>query len=150
MSNSTGRISFWRLIRRLGSCWRPSAPRLAGIAACLLDCADLVRVDRIRARGIDPRWPPTQDTLSWASWHRMHAHDPQWEPHVIVHNGPPTHRYDRWQGWTRHDPRWQVLVLDTTALTRDQTTHALIDWIEEARSTPALLSAATGWVDGMG
>jgi hypothetical protein len=55
----------------------PSAPQLAEIAACLLDCADLTRVERIRTRGIDPRWPPNQDTLSWAAWHRMHAHDPQ-------------------------------------------------------------------------
>ncbi|MCE7984630.1 MAG: hypothetical protein DYG89_25945 [Caldilinea sp. CFX5] len=41
----------------------PSAPRLASIAACVLDCADRVRVTRLRARGIDPRWPPSQAFL---------------------------------------------------------------------------------------
>ena len=57
----------------------PSAPELAGIAACLLDCSDPIRIARLRARGIDPRWPPSQATLNWAAWHRMHAWDPQWE-----------------------------------------------------------------------
>src|SRR5215510_11823717 len=29
----------------------PSTPQLIGIAACLLDCADITRIERIRARG---------------------------------------------------------------------------------------------------
>src|SRR5882672_2559498 len=29
----------------------PSAPQVDGIAVCLLDCADVVRIDRLRARG---------------------------------------------------------------------------------------------------
>jgi hypothetical protein len=123
----------------------PSAPQLAGIAACLLDCADPVRIQRMRTRGIDPRWPPSQQLLSWASWHRMHAWDPQWEPHVIDTNGPATHRYDRWCGWSQQDPRWQVYVLDTTTLTEDQTVERLIDWIYDARAQPPLLSATTHW-----
>jgi hypothetical protein len=123
----------------------PSAPELAGIAACLLDCADPVRIDRIRARGVDPRWPPGQHTLSWASWHRMHARDPQWEPQVIEENGPPSHHYHRWRGWTSDDPRWQVLVLDTTEWTEQQTIDALIDWAKLARTKPALLSPTTRW-----
>ena len=75
----------------------------------------------------------------------MHAHDPQWEPHVIEENGPPSHHYDRWQGWTSDDPRWQVLVLDTTLWTEQQTIDALIDWVQLARTKPALLSPATRW-----
>jgi hypothetical protein len=125
----------------------PSAPQLAGIAACLLDCNDPVRVDRIRARGVDPRWPPSQHTLNWASWHRMHAYDPQWEAQVIEHNGPSTHRYDRWRGWTSADPRWRVLVIDTTQFTEQQTVHTLIDWVQITRTSPALLSPATRWWD---
>jgi hypothetical protein len=111
----------------------PSTPQLDGIAACLLDCADHVRVARMRARGIDPRWPPTQDTLCWASWHRMHAREPQWEPHVIDGNGPASHRYDRWRGWSNDDPRWQVFILDTTGLTVDQTLAELVDWLQRLR-----------------
>ena len=57
----------------------PSARKLAGISACVLDCSDPLRVQRMRLRGIDPRWPPDQDALNWAAWQRMHAWDPQWE-----------------------------------------------------------------------
>ena len=42
----------------------PSAAELDGISACLLDCSDTTRIARIRARGIEPRWPPTQHTLN--------------------------------------------------------------------------------------
>ena len=125
----------------------PSAPKLAGIAACLLDCADQTRVDRIRARGIDRRWPPGQATLNWASWHRMHARDPQWEPHVIEQNGLPTFRYDRWHGWASSDPRWQVLILDTTQWSEQQTIQALVEWIQREETRSSLLSPATRWWD---
>jgi hypothetical protein len=123
----------------------PSAPQLAGIAACLLDCADPVRIDRYRARGIDLRRPLLQHTLNWATWHRMHARDPRWEPHVIDRNGPSNHRYDRWRGWRHDDPRWQVVVLDTTLLTVEQSVQILIDWVQVARTKPSLLSPDTRW-----
>jgi len=125
----------------------PSAPLLDGIAACLLDCADVVRIGRMRARGIDPKWPPNQAIVNWAAWHRMHASDPRWEPHVISSNGPPTHRYDRWQSWTADDPRWRVFVLDTTALSDQQALSQLHAWIDEVRAAPCLLSSSSHWWD---
>ena len=114
----------------------PSAPYLAGIAACLLDCADTVRLERIRARGIDLCWLPNQHTFSWAAWHRLHAYDPQWEQHVIDSNGPSTHCYERWRHWEQHDPRWQVRVFDTTHLNEDQTLDAVAAWVQSARAMP--------------
>ena len=123
----------------------PSAIHLAGIAACLLDCADTVRIARMRARGIDPRWPPSQDLLNWAAWHWLHAWDPQWESRVIVANGPATHRYDRWLTWQQGDPRWQVERLDTTTLTPAATLHRLVAWITHCRTRPTALSATTRW-----
>lgn len=123
----------------------PSAPQLAGITACVLDCADQVRVMRLRSRGIDPNWPPSQHLLNWAAWHRVHAWDPQWEPHVITGNGPATHRYDRWRSWQQGDPRWQVDLLDTTRLTTDETLRGLVAWVERKRLEPPPLAAATHW-----
>jgi hypothetical protein len=123
----------------------PSAPQLEGIAACLLDCADRVRVERIRTRGIDLRWPPTQATLNWASWHRMHAGDPGWEPHVITHASPFPQHLDRWCHWTRGDPRWQVAWVDTTLLGVAESVQRVQDWIIAARTRPAVLSPATRW-----
>jgi hypothetical protein len=123
----------------------PSAPQLIGIDACLLDCADPVRIERIRARGSDPRWPPTQHTLNWASWHRMHAHDPQWEPQVITQACPFPHHLDRWRAWTRDDPRWRVLRVDTTTLTVADTERYVRNWIVATRTRPAVLAPSTNW-----
>jgi hypothetical protein len=123
----------------------PSTPQLIGIAACLLDCADPVRIERIRARGIDPRWPPTQQTLSWASWHRMHAYDPQWEPQVITQASPFPQLVARWRDWTRDDPRWQVLCMDTTSWTVADTVRYVQNWIVAIGTKPAVLTPTTNW-----
>lgn len=123
----------------------PSATRLTGISACLLDCHDPVRITRMRDRGIDPNWPPTQHTLNWAAWHRMHAWDPQWEPHVIVGNGPTTHIYDRWRTWKHGDERWQVTVIDTTLMNIEHVLDVIVEWIEAERKRNPLLSPETQW-----
>jgi len=123
----------------------PSAPRLDGIAACLLDCRDPVRIQRMRGRGIDPRWPPSQDTLNWAAWHRMHAWDPQWEQRVIKGNGSPEHDYGRWTDWLQTDPRWKVRVIDTTEMDIEQVLTLVSDWVKSERIGVPLLSPATKW-----
>jgi hypothetical protein len=127
----------------------PSAPKLDGIAACLLDCSDRVRAARYQARGVDPQWA-IEPQLSWAAWQRRHARDPRWPPGVIDHNGPPTHRYDRWRTWSSDDPRWRVYVLDTSELTVAQTLPILIEWVQLARARPSLLNPTTGWWDASG
>jgi hypothetical protein len=109
----------------------PSAPKLNGVAACLLDCSDVVRITRMRERGDGPEWPPNQDALGWASWHRMHAWDPQWEQRVIVGNGPAAHDYQRWTDWEQRDARWQVAVIDTTELSVEQMVDGVVEWVDE-------------------
>jgi hypothetical protein len=123
----------------------PSAPRLAGIAACLLDCDDTTRITRMRQRGIDPRWPPDQDAVSWAAWHRLHAWDPQWQQHVILGNGPADHNYARWTAWSQNDPRWQVQVIDSTALSIEQVLAAAAAWVAAERAQAPRLSPQTAW-----
>jgi len=123
----------------------PSAPKLAGIAACLLDCSDIVRVTRMRKRGVDPRWPPTQDVLSWAAWHRLHAWDPQWEQHVIVGNGPADHSYDRWTNWKQNDERWQVRTIDTTEVDAGQVLNTVISWIQDEKEKVPRLTPDSKW-----
>lgn len=110
----------------------PSAPELDGIAAALLDCHDVARVDRIRARGT---WDAaTQDMLNWAAWQRMHAVDPQWRPDVIRSGGVPEMRWERWADWRRGDPRWRTWVLDTTDLTLETVAERLAGWIGRHRT----------------
>lgn len=123
----------------------PSARKLAGISACLLDCSDPIRIQRMRKRGIDPRWPPTQDVLNWASWHRMHAWDPQWEQHVIIRNGPPNHSYDCWIHWQQTDKIWQVNVMDTTTLDVELTLDRVTAWVKSEREKASLFTPDTLW-----
>jgi hypothetical protein len=123
----------------------PSAIRLAGISACLLDCSDPVRIQRMRNRGLDPRWLPTQATLNWAAWHRMHAWDPQWEQHVIVGNGPPELSYERWIYWNQTDARWQVNMIDTTSMEIQQTLDRVAAWVKSEREKVPLLTPDTKW-----
>lgn len=123
----------------------PSAPKLVGISACLLDCRDIVRITRMRTRGIDPRWLPSQHTLNWAAWHRMHAWDPQWEQHVIVGNGPADHAYARWIHWEQHDKRWQVNVIDTTDIDAGQVLNLVMAWIKAEREKSPRLAPDTKW-----
>ncbi len=110
----------------------PSAPALDGLATCLLDCHDVVRIDRLQGRGDDQA---TQDMLCWAAWQRMHAVDPQWRPDVIQDGSAPEMRWDRWHDWQRSDPRWDVWVLDTTELSVETVAERIATWVCTERVT---------------
>jgi hypothetical protein len=51
----------------------PSAPHIDEIHVALLDCHDVVRLDRLRKRGTHGA---TQDMLSWAAWQRACRRSP--------------------------------------------------------------------------
>ena len=104
----------------------PSATSVDGVAGCLFDCNDWVRVERLVARG---RPPADQHQLSWAAWHRLHSCDPQWEQHVIKAPQAAEARWYRWDRWQRGDPRWQFDVVDTSSLTPAACTDWLAAWI---------------------
>ena len=123
----------------------PSAIRLNGISAALLDCRDLVRLGRIRGRGFSDSWRPGQDDFNWAAWHRLHAADPQWEQRVIVGNGPPEHDYARWTHWQQGDPRWQVKVMDTSDADLEAVVDRIANWVEVGRKKPGTLSLESKW-----
>lgn len=108
----------------------PSAAEAGPIATCLLDCADVLRIDRLRARGT---YGATQETLSWSAWQRVHAVDPTWRPDVLRDGAWPQMRWERWAGWQRGDPRWRVEVIDTTPLTRAEVAAAVARWVRTAR-----------------
>lgn len=112
----------------------PSATALEGIAACLLDVDDDVRLRRLDQR--DPgKWSPAarQSFVGWARWHRGHAADPRHRPQVIT-GGWARMRWNRWTGWTGADHRWTVRVIDTTERTVDQTAADIGQWVADARS----------------
>ena len=109
----------------------PSAPQVDAIVACLLDCYDVVRIDRLRARGLHGA---TQDMLCWAAWQRMHAVDPQWRQDVIREGGAPEMRWERWESWRSGDMRWQVHLIDTTVMTIEEVASEISKWVEKQRS----------------
>jgi hypothetical protein len=116
----------------------PSAPLLEAISACLIDCDDATRIERLRARG--PQWwadssGDVSDYLAWAAWMRGHAADPRWMREVIVtDDGLPDMRWSRLTQLERGDPRWRVRVIDTSAVRVDEVAAELAEWIAEERA----------------
>ena len=123
----------------------PSAIELSGIAAGLLDCHDTVRIQRMWERGVDPKWPPSQHLLNWASWHRMHAWDSQWEQAVITEGNSAEHDYSRWTAWQQGDPRWQVDTIDSTTSDVDAVIEQIAAWTRARSSATPQLSSSSQW-----
>ena len=72
--------------------------------------------------------------LCWAAWQRMHAVDPQWRQDVIREGGAAEMRWERWEDWQRGDRRWQVRVIDTTAMTMEEVAAEVSRWVQERRA----------------
>ena len=104
----------------------PSALRLTGVRALLLDVGDVERVARLRQRGTPEH--ASQDMLNWAAWHRLHASDPRWRPDVLSEDSWPEMAWSRWADWQAGDPRWRVTVLDSSGLNVTETARLLQEW----------------------
>ncbi|GCE15186.1 hypothetical protein [Tengunoibacter tsumagoiensis] len=117
----------------------PSTPQIAGLAGCLLDCGDVIRIDRLRGRNVHDSGI-SQEMLNWAAWQRMHSVDPQWRQDVIRVDAEPTLRWGHWDHWHRGDPRWNIWTFDTTPMTIDEVAKALSDWVREQKQ-----AYAAGW-----
>lgn len=111
----------------------PSAPEVSGVRFLLLDCNDIVRIDRILRRDLNPA-VASQEMLNWAAWQRMHAVDPQWRPDVIRSGGAADMNWQRWNTWTRGDARWQVEILDTTRLAVSELVDRISGWLADHRN----------------
>ena len=124
----------------------PRAIELEGISACLLDCHDFVRWNRILEVGIDPEWPIGIDTFCWATYHRMHARDPQWEKRICTERDHPLSVWSRWNDWVADDPRWDVTIFDTTEFNIESSIQLVAEWIEGIRaSRPTLVRDDKWW-----
>jgi hypothetical protein len=116
----------------------PSATRLEAISACLIDCDDDTRVERLQAGGrewFERSGGDLQDYLNWAAWMRRHAADPSWRTDVIQIDAEGTEmQWSRWIDWRVGDPRWRVRVIDTSAVPVEEVAARLIEWIHEERT----------------
>jgi len=123
----------------------PSAIKLNGINCCLLDCHDFVRVERYLDRPQFEEWPLCQDTLCWAVFHRMHAHDPEWEQRVVINREMPGFQWERWTSWTANDERWDVKRIDTTENEMEYTVNLVKEWILEEKQKSQILTPQNKW-----
>lgn len=124
----------------------PVATDFPGIAPCLLDCRDSVRIARLRSRG----WQntiPEPDVLRWAEWMRGHALDPQHDQAVLFDGGARELLWDRWISWRRGDARWKVTVIDNSDDESTATLERMHQWIETQRQLIEIgeLPLAAGW-----
>ncbi|WP_328506472.1 hypothetical protein [Streptomyces sp. NBC_00391] len=112
----------------------PSAPRLDGIAVCLVDVADEVRRARLAERS-PGRWdaPAVDAFVGWAAWHRQHALDPRHRPDVIIDNSWPEMAWHRWTSWHAGDRRWRTQLLDTTDQPVAKSVAQVERWVTEQR-----------------
>jgi len=104
----------------------PSIDQIDAFHACLLDCDDVTRVDRLRARGT---YGPNMQILCWAAYLRVHAVDPSWCPEVIQTSEPSIMRWEQWTKRRRGDAVWQQEVIDTSRLTLEELAAELAKWI---------------------
>jgi hypothetical protein len=116
----------------------PSSTELEAISACLIDCDDATRTERLRARG--PEWLAStagdlQDFLNWADWMRHHVADPAWRQNVIRQGDAEKEmRWDRWVDWQVGDPRWRVRLIDTSHAPVERVADELSTWVDEERA----------------
>jgi hypothetical protein len=104
----------------------PSIDQVDAFHACLLDCDDVTRVDRLRTRGT---YGPNMQILCWAAFLRVHAVDPGWCPEVIQASEPSIVRWERWTKRQRGDAVWQQEVIDTSRLTLEKLAVEIAKWI---------------------
>lgn len=128
----------------------PSATRVDGVAACLLDVNPEVQTERLASRGRTPCDPALKDLKAWAAWHRTHAVDPQYEQGVLTENGWEAMRWERWDRWTRQHPCWAYSILDTSHVPVEETAAKVRGWIDESRQLHARgeLPVSGRWCDG--
>jgi hypothetical protein len=113
----------------------PSATEVDAIAVCLLDVAADAQAERLAARGDDPALLPHHQ--AFAAWMRSQATDPLHMPHVVSDGGWEPMRWERLQSPA---DGWQMHVIDTTQMTRQEVADALLDWCRRALAgdAPAL------------
>ena len=113
----------------------PSIKQIESLAVCLLDCSDLERLERVRRSDETP----SMDMLTWSSWLRVHAVNPEWHPHVITEQGYNLMHWENWRGWRFGDERWRVTVIDTSGKKIEQIVGLVTKWVLSAQASTNLV-----------
>ena len=108
----------------------PSATRLEGVAACLLDVGPGAQAARLERRGDDPALLVHHH--AFADWMSGHARDPGHKPHVLTTGGWEAMRWERWVGADPGERDWSMRVIDTSELTEDEVAEEVLSWCRRA------------------
>jgi len=108
----------------------PSADRLDGIAACLLDVNRTAQTARLALRGDDPAL--LVHHLAFADWMRGHARDPSYMPEVLTTNAWEEMRWERWTSDEGCIGAWTIEVIDTSNLVVEQVATQVLGWCRRA------------------
>jgi hypothetical protein len=106
----------------------PSAAMLNGVAVCLLDLDPEAQAARLAERGDDPSLLVHHQ--AFADWMRAHARNPQHMVNVLTTNGWAAMRWDR-LAIEPGDGRWDMRVLDTSGLSREQVAAEVLRWCRD-------------------
>ena len=105
----------------------PSATALDGLTICLLDLSPEAQAQRLANRGDDPAL--LHHHQAFAEWMRRHADDPLHMTHVLSTDGWDQMHWDRLAALA---PAWEMVRLDTTAMTPDSVAEAVLNWCRRA------------------
>lgn len=108
----------------------PSAARLEGVAACLLDLEPDAQAARLTERGDDPALLIHHQ--AFAAWMRAHAGDPRHMLDVLTTDGWDDMRWERLESLAGGG--WSVHVIDASALSREEAATAVLSWCRDALS----------------
>ena len=117
----------------------PSAAELDGIAACLLDLRPGAQAARLTERGDDHGLLVHHQ--AFADWMRAHARDPQHMLNILTTDGWDAMRWDRLD-IAPGDRRWEMGVLDTSDLSREQMAAEVLRWCRDALAGRAAVMQA--------
>lgn len=114
----------------------PSADRLDGIAALLVDVDDWERIARLERRSPAALYSDGgAGILRWAAWHRRHARNPRYQQNQLTTEAWSAMRWERWTGMPSRS--WSVGVLDTTEMTVAAAAEDVREWIAREREAAA-------------
>ncbi len=110
-----------------------AAPSGGGLelSVLLLHAEPEVQLARLVARGDPPEYFDRH--VAFADWMRHHVVDPSYRPEVLIQEGWPEMRWERWREDIRAPgtpPPWRADVIDTTTLDADSVSREVADWVE--------------------
>jgi ribosomal protein S18 acetylase RimI-like enzyme len=115
----------------------------------LLDCDDAVRYERLNQR---QSYGPNQDIMNWASWLRLHTHNPQWEQSVFLDDAWSEMDFSAFKNLNSWHDSFNFEMINNRNDTPEDTTTRVLEWIafaQKHKTQQHILQLATlpDWIE---